>query len=281
MLIVCRKEGLLSNRLFHFSHLVSFAIENKEIIWYPYIMEFEPLFFNLKREILRNKGVLTYSSPVSDLLLKIVSWLLRRLPKGKFICSADANIDLDLTLFKRKRKRERLLFLSGWLLRDYDSVLKHKDFIKKIFEFNESVIDECNSKILQPRLNNSLLIGVHIRRGDYNNFLGGKYYYNLSVYRDVLDQLKLLFSPKNQEISFMICTNDHEIQYSNLFKDKNIFHSGGSQITDLCVLSRCDYIIGPPSTYSAWASFYGDVPLAYINKKDQIIKLSDFKVIEG
>jgi len=27
--------------------------------------------------------------------------------------------------------------------------------------------------------------------------------------------------------------------------------------------AKCDYIVGPPSTFTSWASFYGDVPVYF------------------
>lgn len=47
---------------------------------------------------------------------------------------------------------------------------------------------------------------------------------------------------------------------------------------DLYALSQCNYIIGPPSTFNAWASFIGDVPLCTLHKKDMQLTLDGFKV---
>ena len=279
MLIVCSKEGLLSNRLFHFSHLVSFAIENGETIWYPYIAEFAPLFCNLKSEILGKHGIVIYSSSIFNLILRIIGWLLRKIPENKYICSADGGGDLDLSLFQRKDRR--LLFLSGWLLRDYASIRKHRELVKSIFQFDANTIDDCNAKLSLARRNNALLVGVHIRRGDYKEFQDGKFFFEVEIYREAIDQLRILFSSEGRDIAFIICTNDQGIHGSVLLNDSHIFHNRGSQLSDLCILSQCDYIIGPPSTFSAWASFYGAVPLTYIVKRNQVIGKSDFRVIEG
>ena len=40
-------------------------------------------------------------------------------------------------------------------------------------------------------------------------------------------------------------------------------------ILDLYTLSVCDRIIGPFSSYSRWASFIGEVPLCFLENKDQ------------
>lgn len=43
------------------------------------------------------------------------------------------------------------------------------------------------------------------------------------------------------------------------------------------LLARCDYIIDPPSTYTMWASFYGNVPLYMITDPTQSILLDSFQ----
>ena len=40
---------------------------------------------------------------------------------------------------------------------------------------------------------------------------------------------------------------------------------------DLYALSKCDRIIGPPSTFSRWASLMGNVPLYFIFDKECVI----------
>ena len=50
-------------------------------------------------------------------------------------------------------------------------------------------------------------------------------------------------------------------------------------ITDLYALSRCDLIIGSPSSYSQWASFYGDVPLCLILRDKMNIIIDSFSKV--
>jgi hypothetical protein len=280
MLIVCRKEGQMCNRLFHFSHLVSYAIENNQSIWYPYIAEFSPLFKNIKPAILKRKKILVHSGSLYELLLKIISWLFRHIPNSQNMYSCDGTNEFNLSQIP-KTNSSRLIFLSGWLLRDYEALKRNREFIREIFAFGDNIISECEQKLTLPKANNSIVVGVHIRRGDYKLFQNGKYFYELDVYKSVIMQLMSLLSGQGRAIYFVVCTNDQEILKSNLLIEPNVFLNSGSQISDLCMLSKCDYIIGPPSTYSGWASFYGSVPLAYIMDKDSVISMSDFKVITG
>ena len=44
-------------------------------------------------------------------------------------------------------------------------------------------------------------------------------------------------------------------------------------------LAECDYIVGPPSTFSTWASFYGNVPIYRITDPSAEFSIADFKVL--
>ena len=50
-------------------------------------------------------------------------------------------------------------------------------------------------------------------------------------------------------------------------------------IEDVYALSQCDYILGPPSTFSMWASFIGDVPLRIVKYANENITLDQFSPI--
>ena len=54
----------------------------------------------------------------------------------------------------------------------------------------------------------------------------------------------------------------------------------GSAESDLRALSQCDYIIGPPSTYSLVAAMYRDQPLYFITDPDKKFTLNDFSDFE-
>ena len=41
-------------------------------------------------------------------------------------------------------------------------------------------------------------------------------------------------------------------------------------------LAECDYVVGQPSSYTMWASFYGDKPFYTIRNANKTINLKDF-----
>jgi hypothetical protein len=45
-------------------------------------------------------------------------------------------------------------------------------------------------------------------------------------------------------------------------------------VQDMYTLAECDYILGPPSTFSMWASYYGGRPLFMMHAEQRLDDLS-------
>jgi hypothetical protein len=120
-----------------------------------------------------------------------------------------------------------------------------------------------------------ITVGIHLRRGDYRTYLGGKYFYPLEVYEQCMRETVRLFPGKT--LRFIVCSNEQAMPVAPA---ACALHAGpGHFIEDLYTLAACDYLIGPPSTFSQWASFYGSVPLCKLESSDQRVEsLGDFSV---
>ena len=81
-----------------------------------------------------------------------------------------------------------------------------------------------------------------------------------------------LFNRK--KIKFFIGSNIPQNQ--GLFYNFNCGFGSGHLIEDMYALAECDYVVGPPSSYSMWASFYGDKPLYTIRNVNKTINLKYF-----
>jgi hypothetical protein len=55
----------------------------------------------------------------------------------------------------------------------------------------------------------------------------------------------------------------------------------GDVLGDLCALRTCDTLIGPPSTFSMWASFSAGVPLQTLDVPDAPIGPQHTRVVAG
>lgn len=157
--------------------------------------------------------------------------------------------------------------VNGWDFRgeDYDFD-KNKEAIKELFKPSEDVAERVASFFEEIRKNYDVVIGVHIRRGDYATWLNGRYFYELDDYHRIM--LKYQDSLKgNKKVCFFISSNETIDLQS--FKGVSYYkHEPSSPILDLYSLAACDGIVGPLSTYSRWASFYGETPLWVLEPED-------------
>ena len=95
----------------------------------------------------------------------------------------------------------------------------------------------------------------------------------MRIMKDLADEAK----KKGLEIRFLICSNE---PFDTKQTNQNIIRIPEADgITDLYGLANCDYIVGPPSSYSQWASLYGNVPLCLILYNEQKVSLKDFTPI--
>lgn len=164
-----------------------------------------------------------------------------------------------------------LTLASDWHYRDYEALSRHEDEVRNFFAPKD--VASAKKILGELKAGDALLIGVHVRRGDYKSFVEGRYYFDDSVYRremqrvmdfwkDCVNKMFLVFSDENvDETSFagLPCRFIH-----------------GTAVEDQWMMSQCDYLMGPPSTFSAWASFMGRVPLARMWNKDYELKPEDF-----
>ena len=64
---------------------------------------------------------------------------------------------------------------------------------------------------------------------------------------------------KNKDISFFIATD--ETQDLSLFQNYKFTLRVGYPLENMYTLSKCDFLIGPPSSFIGWSQIYGSKPL--------------------
>jgi hypothetical protein len=187
----------------------------------------------------------------------------------------DQAVDLGDRRFVEWAKRRGVVFLQGWRFRDPAAVARHAECIRGFFR-PIAVHEESAARTAESaRSHSDVLVGVHIRQGDYERFLGGRYYYSADQYREIMRRAARLLSPRR--VSFLVCSNIPQDRRS--FGDLPLTFGTGQLVEDMYALARCDYLIGPPSTFTIWASFYGGVPLCSVEMPDADIRLADFRPV--
>jgi hypothetical protein len=129
-------------------------------------------------------------------------------------------------------------------------------------------MERAKGIMAQLRSEVDMVVGVHIRQGDYATWNDGHFFYELEEYHQFMLRVQKLYEGKR--VGFFISSNE---DFSlDIFEGCNCRRFGkepSGAILDLYTLSICDRIIGPFSSYSRWASFIGRVPLCFLETKDQ------------
>lgn len=160
-------------------------------------------------------------------------------------------------------------FTIGWHTRSHNRYVKQAlPELKKLFRPRDDIVKKANDKITELKKESDIVIGVHIRRGDYATWHNGRFYFEIETYYQLMKKIVKLYN--GLKVSFFISSNeDFSLDiFEGLRCDRFIKEPSGV-ILDLYTLSICDKLIGPYSTYSRWASFIGETPLCFIESRDQ------------
>ena len=169
-------------------------------------------------------------------------------------------------------------FIKGWhTRRDTKYIAEAKEELKRIFTPRQEIVDEAEKLINGLRQQSDMVVGVHIRRGDYKEWNNGKFYYSIEEYYQFMKRIEELFDDK--KVSFFISSNEKLSKDMFIDIQCNFYPKGVSVIHDLHTLSLCDCIIGPYSTFSRWASFIGEKPICYLTSKNMIFTKDSFSVM--
>ena len=208
-------------------------------------------------------------------LINRIKWKLRdkNYRKTKMIENFDPSFDL------KQLPPHSSYELKGFHFTAKDLVTKHRERICKILDFRSSLKSPIDSLFKEARSTYSLILGVHIRENDFKDFYQGKYFVSAQHYLKLVDQFKKLKSEKS--VGVLICSDSAEIldEIEEQFPD--FILPKGSVAQDMYTLSQCDFILGPQATtMSAWASFYGNVPILQVDSSTLHFSIKDFRKVK-
>lgn len=184
--------------------------------------------------------------------------------------------DCDREALERKMLKHRHIVVSGWFVRYYDLFLKYRNEIVDLFTLDEQYTAPVRTKMQEvEKLStpnsplSTLRLGVHIRRGDYAKWRNGQFFYSDEIYAAYINRFVEMHQDKSVHV--YLSTNDPSVteeHFQLLCQKAHIHCLGGSAPEDLFMLSECDYLIGPPSTFSLVAAMYRDIPLYRMDTVD-------------
>jgi hypothetical protein len=285
MLIVASKPGQLGNMLFAFAHVIACAIENGFSVANPVFDEYAEHFKTTERDVLcrfpSKKSPLRGNRVARKATAKAAELIARALSKTRLnlgllravtVWDWTTTFDLGNPEFLHSLKPHELVLLRGWGFRDKGALKEHAQKVKEFFEPLDEHQASIEQLVRKARTGADLLVGVHVRHGykDFDNWR--HFYYAPKQYAGFMRQVQELFPGKN--IAFLICSDRKQNEKD--FAGFNVHFGNDHVVEDMYAFARCDYLLGPPSTYTMWASFYGSVPLNQIGDPKSRIRLDDF-----
>ncbi|NNK80588.1 MAG: hypothetical protein HKO93_03735 [Flavobacteriales bacterium] len=271
MIIVKDRPGQLCNRIWAYAPFIDFAISNDVKLVIIGFSDYEHLFENLNR--FPNVRVLKESDHRAyRFYTKLIS-LASKFPESLL---GFIGIHYHKNSYSHLlRKKRRLIFIDSWG-HEKPQVELDRSILSELFKPKKTAQQKVEDFVLDKRKDYDLLVGIHIRRGDYKDYKDGIYYYSDNQYAHLMQQIEV--QNPDKKIGFILCSNT--ATDLDKYRPLEVFRlEDAGMIEDLQALSQCDYILGPPSTYSMWASFVGEAPLYLVKDPNTPISLAMFSRI--
>lgn len=271
MIINLHKHGQLCNRLFYTAHLYICAKVNGHTLvdfglheYMEYLESPTPYFFSfpaLQAKVFRSwrvyKALLFFYHSLEKFASEIKYSPIRKINHSQLLEEMDA--EKYLSHFSGSG----IYFCEGWVPKEKLPLEKFREEIKTIIKPKKEFLVNVDKISADLYSRYELLVGIHLRRGDYREYRNGEYFFEDEEYKNFMTAFKANFPPE-KKIVFVMCSN--EKISADHFGETDCYIAQGNPIEDLYLLSRCNYIMGPPSTYSAWASYVGNKPLFVIDR---------------
>lgn len=262
-MIFVRDKGQMCNNILQYAHVYAWARENRR---HCMSMRFAYKYPFFKISNTKNHNFLMY-------MVGKYGAKMKALPV--------VNYELE---DKEKEKKEKFILchknvvIEGWGVRYYDLFLKYKAEILQLFDFKEEIHRKVDKLLASSSEEETLRIGVHIRRGDYQTFFNGMYYFYDHAFLYYIKEVMRL-NP-NRKYTVYICGNDPSLNkdyYTSNLPGVTVCFPAGNAGEDLCLLSKCDYLVGPPSSYSLVATMYGKARLHWMTCDRKVLEKDDFQ----
>lgn len=213
-----------------------------------------------------------YPTICAKIIFPLIAIIIKAVSRLGIIKIHEAKKETDLNTLTASETGCKTKVVWGWEYRCPMLMKKYRDEIRSLFK---------TPLALSSGLPGDNALGIHIRRGDYESYENGRYYYTDAQYLAVIDSLSRFLSDSIGSI--IVFTNDPNINKDIYLKNRPnlVFSDESDYRLDHEKMALCRYLAGPPSTFTQWASYIGSVPLYIIDDPAKIPSLEDFIVCLG
>ena len=262
--IVCFSHcGNHSNRLIQNLHFEAFCYDNN-------IQFLNPTFSSMRR--LYNDPVQTRFSHILDVVRTPIR-LLQKAGLAQYVITFNEDDHTEPSVLSGLKG---ISLVDGWGFRVYEATKKHYHVFRRKYSLRNHYLrnNRLLNLILDFKKRGTVVVGIHVRRGDYAIFQNGDYFYSDDLYNRIIANARVAIgSHLHQEIVFVIFSNERT-DFKHYITSRNKWY------IDHHLMSQCDYLIGPPSTFTMWASYMGRVPYLHVSR-DANVDIGQFRICYG
>lgn len=242
LLIIPEMYPGLCNSLFAYSSIYALRLKSHRSLFYLYLGEHQ-----ICKSRRAWKRIISYNLKLlSTYFLKVIQRLSVFMPS--IVTTLEFFPDSKISLISSLSNcKQPVIFIRGWGYHDIELMSEFRsEILHHLGVYPKNSLNSVARKYRSP-----LILGVHVRRKDYKTFLGGRYYYHPDVYRLWIKHALRQIKDQNVEVRFF--SDDPSFVKANFLDIGSL--ASGTALEDLHALSKCDFILGPPSTFTMWAAF--------------------------
>lgn len=284
IIIVGDNSGRFGNRLLLFMNVVAHAIEHGGRVINPSFARYASRFESIMDDpamcrvppACTGLGDSTFRAAAVSAGARFLRW--SRWKNGRHHALIrlgwEESCDMSSPAFLERTKDKEFVILAGWLFRDRPSITKHQLELRHVFRPTVELDRAAREIVGRARGERSILLGLHVRRSDYQKHLGGRYFFDAAQYANVV--ARVLELVPQQDLSVLVCGDEAvELDVPGL----DWVQSPGYEAEDMFALARCDLIAGPPSSFNQCASLLGNKPLYTIADPERAFSVDDFAIV--
>jgi hypothetical protein len=275
IILLADKTGDLGNRLFRLARFYNAKPQNAllfDITLYQFAYLYSP------QPVLPKLGFLLLRLLDNRRFAALVAWL----DKSSWVKTIDVSEIKDSTndisnLYRiALEARERVVLVRGntLYLRSGPTNQKALNRLRAIFRIKRKHKRRAAQSLGNLGLGRPI-VGVHLRRRDYRTFRNGEFYFDNAAFNNIIGRLAAGWRESKPPCFLLVCEESLDIR--EFTSAKAAFLGAGSIEVDQALLEMCDYIIGPPSTFSSWPSLLHGIPRAEVHCSTAKVSYKDFK----
>jgi hypothetical protein len=261
MLVLFEPSGGYSNRLFQAVHAEAWCLKRNQV------------FVNLTFDDLLH----LYPHAKKSFGIKLIYWFLRILDRYKYKVPLGYIGIVDFESFESAAEKEkqlekfRLNFIKGWYFRN--DIVENRDYFKQKYELDKRLYltNEFYRQFSAVKSNYDIVLGLHLRRGDYKTWMDGRFYYSFDQYAKIHESF--LADARKRGLNKVLTVVFSNEDLSGVTFSGDILKSSEEWYLDHRIMGECDYLVGPPSTFTMWASYTVNSKLIVVYNPDMNVNM--------